>query len=151
MKFVHKKRHIYYYKRKIIWNHWLVAFRIVSFLLFPLWDWTPCISALTSRILKMNSEENRFWILGFLSPTKMSCNQFFAFRLIWLRVFGVPHMQLNPTWPVRVLHTQICVCPSIVSPCIPITPPHSLPHKKVPILQNFSYILQIDLRSLLPT
>ena len=28
----------------MVWNHWLVAFRIVSFLLFPLWDWTPCIN-----------------------------------------------------------------------------------------------------------
>ena len=43
MKFLHKKRQPYYYKRKMIWNHWLVAFRIVSFLLFRLWDWTRVI------------------------------------------------------------------------------------------------------------
>ena len=30
MKFSHKKRQPYYYKRKMIWNHWLVAFRNVN-------------------------------------------------------------------------------------------------------------------------
>ena len=42
MKFVHKKRQIWYYKRKIVWNHWLGAFRYIIFLFFPLWDLIPC-------------------------------------------------------------------------------------------------------------
>ena len=56
-----------------------------------------------------------FWELH--SHTKGSWNQFFAFGIICQRVFGVHHMLWDLSWPVRGLHTQNCLCPSMVPPC----------------------------------
>ena len=33
-------------------------------------------------------------------------------------MFDVPHLLWDPPWPVRGLHTQNCLCPLIVPPCL---------------------------------
>ena len=60
--------------------------------------------------------ETQFW--DFCSLTKVLCNQFFAFRVICQRVFGVPHMLWDLSGPVRGLPTQNCLSPSIVPSCM---------------------------------
>ena len=106
MKFLHKKRQTYYYKRKIVWNHWLSAFKNVSFLLFPLWDWTPCMCSLFwiantwfYRLVGRSvvSAFSGFWAFGAFTRFLVACS-----RILFVRLSA----HLLDSWPIHHRQTD---------------------------------------------
>ena len=107
MKFLYKKRQTYYYKRKMIWNHWLVAFRNVSFLLFPLWDWTRGTStdSLVNRIVHGAKSDLVYMIISKTDNDSLSDTYIYSFSLLAMTLaWFTSHAQL---WLIQILLSEL--------------------------------------------